>query len=167
MFNQLLMCIAYLAVFTFAQRQVSHWIRQQAKKKQVNEVRSRMVTRLISYFMFFVTLSVMAISLGLGYQEVSLFVSSAFAVLGVALFAQWSILSNITSGIIIFFNHFVKLDDTITIMDKEFNIEGKVSDIGLFFVIIETKEKERISIPSNLFIQKMIKKTNKLMRCNM
>ena len=45
--------------------------------------------------MFFITLSLMAVSLGLGYQDVSLFVSSAFAVMGVALVAQWSILSNL------------------------------------------------------------------------
>ena len=83
MFNHLLMIFIYLAVFFFAQRQVNKWIHLQAEKKQVSEVRSRLITRLISYLLFFVTISVMAVSLGLGYQEVSLFVSSAFAVLGV------------------------------------------------------------------------------------
>ncbi|MFT6978464.1 MAG: uncharacterized membrane protein YgdD (TMEM256/DUF423 family), partial [Shewanella psychromarinicola] len=96
MLNHLLMIIVYLAVFFVAQRQLNKWIHLQAEKKQVSEVRSRLISRLISYLLFFVTLSIMAVSLGLGYQEVSLFVSSAFAVLGVALFAQWSILSNIT-----------------------------------------------------------------------
>jgi small-conductance mechanosensitive channel len=74
-------------------------------------------------------------------------------VIGIALFAQWSILSNNLS-IIIFFNHSVKLEDTITIIDKDYEVEGRVSDIGLFFVILKTKESEEISIPNNVFIQK-------------
>ena len=67
MLNQIVMVLLYLGVFIIAQRQLKKWIKTQAIKKQVNEVRSRLVTRLISYFMFFVTLSVIAISLGLGY----------------------------------------------------------------------------------------------------
>ena len=76
----------------------------------------------------------------------------------VYLFAQWSHLSNITSGIIIFFNHSVKLDDTIVILDEDYNIQGRISDIGLFFVRLKTKEGEEISLPNNVFLQKMIKR---------
>jgi len=32
-----------------------------------------------------------------------------------------------------------------------------VSDIGLFFVIVKTKNGEQVTVPSNVFIQKMIK----------
>ncbi|MGB0176358.1 MAG: mechanosensitive ion channel domain-containing protein [Owenweeksia sp.] len=85
-----------------------------------------------------------------------IFLGSFLAILGVAFFAQWSILSNITSGIILFFNHSVKLDDTIIIMDKDYNIEGRVSDISLFFVVLKTKEGQQITLPSNVFLQKMI-----------
>jgi small-conductance mechanosensitive channel len=43
-------------------------------------------------------------------------------------------------------------------MDKDYDIQGRVSDIGLFFVILKTENGEVISIPSNVFIQKMIRK---------
>ena len=95
---------------------------------------------------------------GVDQSELAVFVGSVVTVPGIAMFAQWSILSNITSSIIIFFNHPVKLDDTITILDKDYETEGRVSDIGVFFVILKTKEGEQITIPSNIFIQKMIKK---------
>jgi small-conductance mechanosensitive channel len=52
-----------------------------------------------------------------------------FSVIGIALFAQWSILSNISSALIIFISHPVKLGES-TIIDKEFDITGRVSDIG-------------------------------------
>ena len=44
--------------------------------------------------------------------------------MGVAMFAQWSILSNITSGIILFFSFPFKIGDLILIHDKDFPIEA-------------------------------------------
>jgi small-conductance mechanosensitive channel len=95
---------------------------------------------------------------GVNQSELAVFIGSLLTIMGIAFFAQWSILSNITSGIIIFFNHPIKLDDTIIIIDKDYEIEGRVSDVSLFFVILKTPNNEQITIPNNLFIQKMIKK---------
>lgn len=79
-------------------------------------------------------------------------------ILGIAFFAQWSIISNITSSLIIFFNHPAKIGDEIIVFDKDYSIEGRISDIGVFFVIIKTVDGEKITIPSNVFTQKMIKR---------
>ena len=95
---------------------------------------------------------------GVDQSEVFLFMASVLTVIGIALFAQWSHLSNLTSGIIIFFNHSVKLDDTISIIDKDFEVEGRISDIGLFFVKLKTSQGEEVSLPNNIFLQKMIKR---------
>ena len=48
--------------------------------------------------------------------------------------------------------------DTISIMDKDFEVNGRISDIGLFFVKLKTKQGEEVSLPNNIFLQKMIKK---------
>lgn len=77
--------------------------------------------------------------------------------MGIALVAQWSILSNISSALIIFISHPVKLGEAITIIDKEFDIKGQVSDIGLFYVIMKTDNDEKIMIPNNVFLQKATK----------
>ena len=95
---------------------------------------------------------------GVDQSELFLFMTSVLTVIGLALFAQWSHLSNLTSGIIIFFNHSVKFDDTIIIMDKDYEVEGRINDIGLFFDELKTKEGELVSLPNNVFLQKMIKK---------
>jgi len=71
---------------------------------------------------------------------------------GVAFFAQWSILSNITSSEIIFFSHPVRIDDVVITM------AGKVMDIVLFFVTLKTEEGQEITLPNNIFMQKMVKK---------
>ena len=89
--------------------------------------------------------------------EIILFASSILTVLGVAFFAQWSHLSNITSSVIIFFNSSTKVGDTITIMDKEFNIHGEIVAIEALFLKIKTPEGELISIPNNVLLQKPIR----------
>lgn len=95
---------------------------------------------------------------GIDQSEVILFLSTIVTIIGVAFFAQWSLLSNITSALIIFFNHPVKLGDHLIIMDKDFAIEGYLSDISIFFIIIKTKDGTKVTIPSNVFMQKMVKK---------
>ena len=120
--------------------------------------RSKVVKKAINLIVFSIFLLVIFSIFGVDQSELAVFIGSVLTVIGIALFAQWSILSNITSGIIIFFNHSARLDDTITILDKDYEIEGRISDIGLFFVIIKTVDNEQIDIPNSVFLSKMIKK---------
>ena len=123
----------------------------------MQKTRGKIIKKALHLILILIVATFILIVWGVDQTELAFFIGSVLAVIGIALFAQWSILSNITSGIIIFFNHSVKLDDTISIIDKDFEIEGRISDIGLFFVILKTKDDEKISIPNNIFIQKMIK----------
>lgn len=95
---------------------------------------------------------------GVKQTDLVVFLSTTMTILGVAFFAQWSLISNITSTLIIFFNHPIKIGDSLTIMEKDYEIEGILNDIGVFFITIKTKENKKITMPSNIFLQKMIKK---------
>lgn len=99
-------------------------------------------------------------------KDILVFLSSMVTVLGVAFFAQWSHLSNITSGIIIFFNTATKIGDEIKIMDKEFDIEGEILDIGMMFFKIKTTKDEIISLPNNIILQKAIKTNDKKLKAS-
>ncbi|HRK80642.1 MAG TPA: mechanosensitive ion channel [Saprospiraceae bacterium] len=94
---------------------------------------------------------------GVDQKELLLFVSSFLTVLGIAFFAQWSLLSNITSSLILFVNHPAKVGDTIMILDKDFSAQGLIREIGIFFIHIETTPGETITVPTSLFLQKMVK----------
>ena len=52
----------------------------------------------------------------------------------------------------------MQLEDTIIIFEKDYEIEGRISDIGLFFVVLKTPEHEQIDIPNSVFLNKIIKK---------
>lgn len=127
-------------------------------KSFLQKNRGKIIKKALLLFLLSIVLIFILTVWGVDQSELFTFMASVLTVLGIALFAQWSHLSNITSGIIIFFNHPVKLDDTIIIVDKDYEVEGRVSDIGLFFVKLKTKEGEVVSLPNNLFLQKMIKK---------
>ncbi|MFC2652741.1 MAG: mechanosensitive ion channel domain-containing protein, partial [Capnocytophaga gingivalis] len=89
-------------------------------------------------------------------DQIFLFISSILTVIGVAFFAQWSILSNVTAGIILFFSFPFKIGDKIRILDKECPIEAEIKDISSFYTLLKTASGERISLPNNLLIQKAV-----------
>jgi len=93
---------------------------------------------------------------GLRQSEIAVFVSTIITAMGIAFFAQWSLLSNITSSILIFFNHPMKIGDHIKVMDKEFPFEGEITDLSYFFVYIKTSTGELITVPNSLVLQKSI-----------
>ncbi|QSX41341.1 mechanosensitive ion channel family protein [Shewanella cyperi] len=156
MTNQILLACFYLIAFVFIRRHLKQAIALLAQRKQVNAARTTLVTRFINGLLFFITLVLVALSLGLGYQDISLFVSSAFAVLGVALVAQWSILSNITSGILIFFVFPYRIGDRIKVVDKDEDISGEIVDIALFHVLIRREDGTLINYPNNQILQKAV-----------
>jgi small-conductance mechanosensitive channel len=93
---------------------------------------------------------------GLDQSELAIFASSIFTALGIAFFAKWSLLSNITSSIILFFNHPLKIGDKVRVLDKDCPFEGEISDLTYFFVHLTTDNGEVITVPNSLFLEKSI-----------
>jgi small-conductance mechanosensitive channel len=90
-------------------------------------------------------------------SQLMVFITSTITLVGVGFIAQWSILSNVTSSLILFFNHPMKLGQEISILDKEYDIHGTLIDISFFFMYIKTDEKEIITIPNSVVLSKVIK----------
>lgn len=124
----------------------------------IHKSRGIIIKKVINFSFLMICITFVLLIWGVNQKDLGIFVGSVLTVVGVAFFAQWSILSNITSSIIIFFNHPVKLNDSIVILEsKDYVIEGKVINIGLFFITLITNESEQITLPNNIFIQKSIK----------
>lgn len=51
----------------------------------------------------------------------------------------------------------MKIGEEIKILDKDYDIRGIVSDIGIFYLTIKTEEGEKITVPTNVLMQKMIR----------
>jgi len=126
----------------------------------LQKTRGKIIKKIFQIILASITLIFILTVWGVDQSELFMFMASVLTVIGIALFAQWSHLSNLTAGIIIFFSHSVKLDDTVIILDKDYEVEGRISDIGLFFIKLKTKQGEEVSLPNNIFMQKMVKKKN-------
>ena len=129
-------------------------IKRYSKSGEILEHRTNLVIKYLGIFISVLFFTAVFIIWGVQTKDIFLTISSVITVVGVALFAQWSILSNITSGIILLFSFPFKIGDTIRIHDKDFPIEAEIEDIRAFHTLLKTKEGEMISYPNNLLLQK-------------
>jgi small-conductance mechanosensitive channel len=78
--------------------------------------------------------------------------SGIIALTGVALFANWSILSNITAFFILLSHQSYKRGTFIRILEADNYVEGVISDINLFNTRLISDNREYIIYPNNLLI---------------
>lgn len=131
-------------------------VKRYAKINETLEQRSNLVIKYINLLLGTLAFLCIVIIWGVKKDQIFLFISSIFTVVGVATIAQWSLLSNITAGIILFFSYPFKIGDSIKILDKDFPIEGEIIDIKAFYIILKTNEGEVVTYPNTLLMQKGI-----------
>ena len=124
------------------------------KKTRLERSRRKMAIRAVQLFSTMTAIILLTGVWGFKQNEIALFASTILTALGIAFFAQWSLLSNITSSVLIFFNHPVKLGDYIKILHKDYQYEGVVTEMNYFFVHIKTNDNEIITIPNSHFFEK-------------
>ena len=114
--------------------------------------------KIITILIYITVIVVVAFIWGVDEKQLLIYISSFLTVLGIAFFAQWSILSNITAGIILFINYPVKIGDSITILEKDSanNVTGEIKDIGAFFITLRTPEKKLVTLPNSIILQNNI-----------
>ncbi len=151
----ILLIVANIFYYYFFKR----FIHRLGKTKEASYTR---IIYIQKYFnMIALLLSFVALSFiwSVNYSGILLVASSFFAVAGVALFAQWSIISNITSSVIIFFSFPARINDRIKIhLDGEMFVIGTIKEISLFQIRLENDEGELMFFPNNLLLQRPIVK---------
>ena len=135
---------------------VSKLVRRYAKTTEIIEHRTNLVLKYIHLLINILAMFALIMIWGVQTKDIFIALSSITTVVGVDMFAQWSILSNITSGIILFFSFPFKIGDIIRIHDKDFPIQAEIEDIRAFHVYLKTKDGEMITYPNNLLLQKGI-----------
>lgn len=145
--------ITILIVWKFALKKSANRI---ARIGDFNIGRTKLMFKYINFLVSFVMIFALMFTWGVKAEDLAWIFSSVFAVIGIALFAIWSILSNITSGVIMFFSCPFKIGDHIKIHDKEAPIQAKIEDIRAFQMHLRTDEGELIVYPNNLVLQKPI-----------
>lgn len=135
---------------------IKNSINKTLKKFHFSLQRRRLTIKIMNLFLMIGVMIALVGIWGIEEEKLLLFISSVLTILGIAFVAQWSILSNITAGLILYFNHPMKLGDYIRVLEKDFVIEGKVNDVTFFFIHLISPDGERITIPNSIILQKNI-----------
>jgi small-conductance mechanosensitive channel len=153
-FRESLSTIVTLGVFLALGILIRHFIRAYARKGSLSERRTNLI---VKYVNILLTALLAVIIFGIWQinpSDLFAFFTGTLTVIGVAFFAQWSILSNITSGVILFFTFPFRIGDFIRVHDKDFPLEAQIEDIKAFHTILKTRDGELVTYPNSLLLQK-------------
>lgn len=160
--QQIIETILVVVIYITVRKVSSMIVNRTLISRNLIQSRGQIIKKVLNVTLIIISLILLSLIWGVKRSELAVFTGSILTIIGVAFFAQWSLLSNMTSSIILFFSHPVRINDTILILEaKDYAIEGKVTDIGVFFTTLETKEGEELTLPNNMFIQKSILKIMK------
>jgi len=160
-YNELIYSLIVFIVILILKFLFTTAVRKVSKISDFNPVRTNLIIKFINIGLTIITIVALTLVWSVNYQDLGVMLSSVFAVIGVALFAQWSILSNITAGVIIFFSFPFKIGNTIRILDKELLDPDNsdldkfvIEDIRAFHLHLRRSNGEILTYPNNLVLQK-------------
>lgn len=159
---KLFLALVAAVVFFFAFKLLSTIIDSIAEKKSVPESRVFYLKRFVLTLLSFIAVVAILLIFSIDFSGLFVLASSLFAVVGVALFAQWSILSNATASVVIFFNFPARVGDCIKIVDADNTIQAQIVEISLFHTRLKDIEGNSVIYPNNLILQKAVIKVPKL-----
>lgn len=153
---EIIVTLGLLFLYVLGRAVIRQLVKRYAKRIGIDRVRTMYIIKMFNFLLFVLVISVLALVWNFKIKNLGLYFASFFTIAGVALFAGWSILSNVTASAILFFSHPIRIGYKVKILDGDNSIIGHVTDITLFSVILKTEEGHVASFPNNLALQKGI-----------
>lgn len=146
-----LVVLAYFALNWLIARLTKRVSNREFKREAANRVikSSRFITA------FFGILALLIVW-GIHFGTVAIFATTTVTLLGVALFASWSLLSNITSYFVLLFHPSFSRGAYIRVFEADNFVEGFISDLTLFCIELKTLDDEIIAYPNNLLLSRVV-----------
>jgi len=156
--NELLATAILIVVLVISKMALTKTIRRVGRMSDIVEARTLLITKYVSMLLTTLGIGILVFIWNINVKDVGIAFASVFTVIGVALFASWSILSNVTAGVVLFFSFPFKIGDRVKIMDKD--VEGEepylIEDIRAFHVSLRKDNGELLVYPNNLMMQKAV-----------
>lgn len=116
-------------------------------------IRSTLKTVRLALRLFFGV--VLLIVLGVDLAVIPAFLGSFLAIVGVACFAAWSILTNLTAGLVIFAAKDLQVGDKVKIIDDRETIIGTVVEFRLWSVVLRLDDGGLAYVPNIAVVQRV------------
>ena len=155
-YYQLAASFLFLIAYFVSRKITGRLINKHGKRNKYSASRISYVRKIVNAVAGLIVVTLIAITWDISFQGLAIYFASFFTVAGIGLFAQWSILSSITSSVILFFYFPYKIGSKVKIIDGDNSISGTVTNISIFAIHIKTEEGNEVYYPNNLAIQKPI-----------
>lgn len=152
---QIAIGVGLVFIFTAAVSAKGRLVRRYAEAQGMDRRQTALVNKLLTAGLFLGLVVAETITWGVHLEGVYVLVTSLFALVAIGFFAVWSVLSNITSSLLIFFVFPYTIGDRIEVIGD--GIKGVISDLTLFHMIIDSADGGLVTIPNNVVIQKSIR----------
>ncbi len=123
---------------------------------RVDPHRKQRAQFLLKVLLAFVLLCLLLVFWGIELRGLLVIGSSLFAMLGVALFAGWSLLSNLTSFLLMFVQNDCRVGYWVKVIDGANFVEGRIVEMGFMNVVLEHVDGHKVLYPNNLFVTRPV-----------
>ncbi|QJR81553.1 mechanosensitive ion channel family protein [Alteromonas pelagimontana] len=146
------MLLFYVAVTRFVIPRLERNI-ESSKLKSSSAIKGLYAARILAAT---VTLAFIFAAWGFDFSGLLVLSTSILTLTGVALFASWSLISNITAYFILLTNVAYRRGNYLRVLDGDNFIEGYIADINLFNTRLVTQDRETVLYPNNLILTRPI-----------
>lgn len=143
-------------VYLIGKSSINRLVKRIGTERDIAPSRIHYVRAVLTLIWTLLALILISINIGIGYRDIGIFFGSAVAILGIAFFAYWSILSNVTASIFVFFFFPYRVGDFVKILDGENSVEGTIREITLFHVVLNDDKGVITTYPNSLVFQKAV-----------
>lgn len=130
-------------------------IRKGVKISKLSEESALKAFNIMRIIIGMMTLAALFLVWGIDFSGLLLVSTSLITITGVALFANWSLLSNITAYFILLFQPSYSRGNFIRVFEGDNFVEGTIADVNLFNIKLITDDEEIIMYPNNLLLTRL------------
>ena len=153
---QLVISGIVLLLYAVLSRRIAPFIYRTIAATMLKEEMNRRAMVVFHILLFLLLVVVLSIIWGIDIKGLLVLASSMIAVVGVALFAAWSLLSNITAFFILLGQKAFAEGMEVRVIDGGNYLEGRIVEINLFSTVLRTKDNEQVVYPNNLLISRPV-----------
>ncbi|WP_240220984.1 mechanosensitive ion channel domain-containing protein [Rheinheimera hassiensis] len=153
---QLLLSATVVVLYFIISRRVMPLLYQVIAHSKLKAEMNKRAAAVFHIMLVLLLVVVLSIIWGIDIRGLLVLASSMIAVVGVALFAAWSLLSNITAFFILLGQKAFAEGMEVRVIDGGNYLEGRIVEINLFSTVLRTKDNEQVVYPNNLLISRPV-----------
>lgn len=140
--------------YVVARKYLKPRIEKSIQHSRLNDNSFKIASHSANIILGLISVAAICIVWGFDFRGLIVLSTGILTITGVALFASWSILSNITAFFLLIVHKSFSQGTFIRVVDGDNFIEGYISEINLFNTKLLTEDQEVIIYPNNLLISR-------------